>query len=215
MLGVCIGVGDGWAQCAARTARRMERMTNVPCVVVCDPGIYQVANPSWLKCKVIDIFPNESEFMVFDADIFPNRPWNPVELMEDYLGAFMAVPEKLTVHVAMEAASYGIRNYVNAGLTLFTRHHKPIWDYAFARHPQYGRWLEQTALNEGLEKLGYQVVSLADSFNKFFCHIDDRNYNGEWLSSRPEFNLHATACGGAKVLDALQKALYPEEDYVI
>lgn len=170
MTGVCIAIGEPWETIAIRACERMQEMTNVPCFPLTKD--FDTVHPSWNKCFVLDEFKGEDGILLFDADIICLKPWNPVELWEKHNRAFLAVPDRNIERVEEECERYGIGfpdMYVNAGLTIFGREHKPIWDATFAKHPWVRGWLEQTPLNQVLrdyEKDGGKVVRLDRKYNR-------------------------------------------------
>jgi hypothetical protein len=162
MIGVCIGVGPGWKEAAQLTAARMATTTGLRCVVLdkCDPP---VCHPSWLKCHVTSIYPDEDSFLVFDADILPLKPWNPELLFEGLGRPFCACPDRNSPGTLRECQNFGLPWpdwYINGGMLIFGREHQRVWDYVWRKHPRYGTWLEKTALNEALLKIGIPVCRM-------------------------------------------------------
>ena len=170
MTGVCIAIGEPWETIAIRACERMQEMTNVPCFPLTKD--FDTVHPSWNKCFVLDEFKGEDGILLFDADIICLKPWNPVEIWENSGRAFVAVPDRNNERVELECERYGIGFpdiYVNAGLTIFGREHKPIWDRVKAIHPFERGWLEQTPLNQTLqmyEHLGGIVDRLDRQYNR-------------------------------------------------
>jgi len=205
MLGVTIGIGAGWREAAGQAARCMSELTGLRCVVLTDDRpLPAVVHPSWLKAHLLDLFPDEQEFCLFDADLLPRKPWSPEKLFADLGRVFCAVPDRNTDFVRQECERFGLPFpdwYVNAGLVLFSRAHAPVWEYVRGKHPEYGRWLEQTALNEALLKLNLEVARLPRQFNRLFT--DPAELDGE-INSHP-----AGIAFDLSSLSALQSALCP------
>jgi hypothetical protein len=212
MIGVTIGIGAGWAECAACAAERMSAMTGLPCYVIKAPDLRpEAVHPSWLKCVVTEAWPAEDAFLVFDADILPLAPWDPAGLFERLGRPFMAVPEDNTPPVYNECMRYGLPPfdwYINAGLTIFGREHGPIWGDVWKLHPRFGTWLEQTALNYVLKARGTEVVRLPRRFNRL---LHGQNHLAPDLAASELFiNLHADSLGGhAATLAQLQAQVFP------
>ena len=211
MIGVSIGIGPGWQECARFAALRMSRMTGLECHVVTHPHrTTEVAHPSWLKCWVTEMFPAEDSFCLFDADLLPLRPWDPAGLFEKLGRPFLAVPEDNTLPVYNECMRYQLPPwdwYVNGGLTIFGREHASIWQTVWKLHPRFGSWLEQTALNHVLRDVGLPVCRLPRRFN----HLLHGDYAAApALAQAPDLvNLHADSLGGdASRLVTLQKQLF-------
>jgi hypothetical protein len=69
--------------------------------------------------------------------------------------------------VRNEAEAYGIApaRYVNAGMWVLHRSHRGLLDAAKPYAPQYGRWLEQTALNRALALADSPHFQLPRAYN--------------------------------------------------
>jgi hypothetical protein len=194
MIGVTIGIGEGWREVAGVAARQMELMTGLECLVI-DDGVNfgTVTHPSWMKCLLAKNFPQHSEFLVFDADVICVRPWDPKALFVSMGRNFCAVPEENHVPVLVECHNFRLPFpdwYVNGGLLMFGREHQPVWDEVWAKHPEYGSWLEQTALNEALR--GHEVARLPRIYNSMLH--GDRNAALE--KRKTAVNVHADSFGG-------------------
>jgi hypothetical protein len=203
MIGVTIGIGPGWKEASEWAAFRMHRMTGLQCVVL-DHDPVGVAHPSWLKCHFLDLYPGEV-ILSFDADIICMRPWRPSAIFDLMEQRFCAVPEDNIEIVARECVNYELPYpdwYVNGGLLMFGPQHKPVWDAVWARHPRYGSWLEQTAINRALFDLRIEVARLVRSY--------DTLLHGRPFAWRPggPVNLHVDSLGGnASPLLDLQRYL--------
>jgi hypothetical protein len=166
MTGICISTGEyKWIGKAA--ADRMGEMTGLDCIII-DEVFCEVPHPSWIKAKLIDHFPEIDSFLVFDSDIICLQPWQPEALFEELHRPFMAVPDDRSNNVLHECVNLEIPFpdfYVNGGLTIFGREHKPVWDAVWKCHPKCGRWLEQGALNLALLETGVEVCRLPRRFN--------------------------------------------------
>jgi hypothetical protein len=175
MIGVTIGIGEGWRELAQAAALRMEEMTGIQCFVIEEnPREWQAVHPSWLKCHVPAMFPDHDEFLVFDADILAVRPWDPAALFETLGRPFMAVPEPGTnPEVMEECRKWQLAfpdSYLNCGLLVFGREHAPVLDAAWEYHPHGGEWLEQTALNRALVDSGVEICRLPRRYNTLAKH---------------------------------------------
>jgi hypothetical protein len=210
MIGVTIGIGEGWDEVAREARRRMELMTGLKCQVLGEEFVdlvnvlfhQKAVHPSWLKCFVASMFPEEQEFLVFDADVICVRPWDPNALFKMMGRRFCAVAEENRVTVLVECANFRLPFpdwYVNGGLLMFGQEHAPVWDAVWARHPQYGSWLEQTALNEALRS--EEVVRLPRIYNSMLHGVIE---DGHRAIAQGAVNLHADSMGGraAEVLKA-------------
>lgn len=168
MIGVCIGVGEGWVELARRSAATMELMTGLTCHVIATDD-FGCCHPSWLKCHIHRIFPEEDSFLVFDADILCVEPWDPQTLFQSTRRPFMAVPEpNANPDLLQECKDWGLgypNTYINCGLLIFGREHGFILDRAWTHHPHGGRWLEQTAINHALVTEHVETCLLPRHFN--------------------------------------------------
>lgn len=169
MIGVTIGIGGEWPALARRTAATMQLMTGLECHVIDeDPG-YGACHPSWLKCHVHRMFPDEDSFLVFDADILPVAFWQPDILFEGLGRPFCGAPEpNANPAVLEECKEWGLGYpdiYLNTGLTIFGREHGFVWDRVWSMHPHGGTWLEQTAVNYALALECVEVCRLPRRFN--------------------------------------------------
>ena len=170
MIGVTIGIGEPWKEIAHNAARRMQEMTGVPCKVI-DSLPWEVekpSHPSWLKCRIVEMFPEDHAFLIFDADIFCLNPWDPGNFPPNLGRSLCAVPDRNLPMVYDECCEHQLPFpdwYVNAGLVIFGREHQPVWDATWARRPKYGRWLEQTAFNKAIQETKTEVCRLPRIFN--------------------------------------------------
>jgi hypothetical protein len=218
MIGVTIGIGGLWPEIAARAARRMEKMSSIRCVVLdekkaAEAWLSEYAHPSWLKCHLDKIFPQHKSFMIFDADIFCLNNWNPFELSWQVKQAFCAVPDRNLRMVFDECTAHQLPFpdwYVNGGLVIFGREHQKVWDKVWEKHPRYGRWLEQTALNKAIQETGVDVCRLPRKFNLLPSPVGAEMTAAKLreMAAAGVVNFHYADCGGdgAKIL-ALQKEL--------
>ncbi len=226
MIGVTIGIGGLWPEIARNAAARMEQATGLLCYVVGDrtvgriifntasepasvitdtynDGWPEVIHPSWMKCHLLKLFPREQDFLVFDADIVCMEAWAPEDLFVNKLKrTFTAVPDRNHRIVYDECTAHSLPFpdwYINGGLLMFSREHAPLWDAVSAKHPRYGRWLEQTALNKSIQELGLEVARLPRIFN-CLPHLDTQcrnsSFNLQQLHDRGVINFHFADCGG-------------------
>lgn len=159
MLGVCFGVGDGWAEAARWAAARMERVTGIECAVIAGaaPGFDGARrHPSWWKCRVFDLVPGDVDAVtIFDADVIACDYAGGPDLRAEIYEAAIARPvtgalDVDSVSVRSECACYGVPlgQYVNCGFLVVRRNPgQMILDAAWQLGPRYGSWLEQTAVN--------------------------------------------------------------------
>jgi SAM-dependent methyltransferase len=168
MIGITIGIGAEWAALAHTTARRMAHTTGLECHVI-DADDFGCVHPSWLKCHVHRLFPDEDSFLIFDADILPLRPWDPAGLFRQLGRPFMAVPEpNSNGDLVRECQEWQLGFpdvYLNCGLLIFGHEHGFVLDRTWTRHPHGGRWLEQTAINRSLADEAVEICRLPRHFN--------------------------------------------------
>jgi lipopolysaccharide biosynthesis glycosyltransferase len=168
MIAVTIAVGEKWKPIAQYAINQMVKMTGLQCGVI-DNTSAEFSNPSWLKCRITDLFHMHDSFLYFDADIIARKPWKPDVLFEMMGRPFCAAVDKNCDYMQTECVKYNLPYpswYVNAGLLMFGREHQYIWDYVWSKHPEYGTWYEQTALNEALLKLNVEVCRFPHSMNQ-------------------------------------------------
>lgn len=206
MIGICIGVGDGWAGLARAAAARMQSLTGLQCVAWTELEWVGV-HPSWQKARVFDQWPNEDEFLVFDADVVPIAPWNP-RLMFAMMGRrFVGVPEDNRAPVLMECTNFRLPFpdwYINGGLLMFGREHIPVWQWVWERCENgYGSWLEQTALNEALYRTKTEVVRLPRVYNTLMHGERNVERLRERIRVERVVNVHLDSIGNAEELQEL------------
>lgn len=169
MIGITIGIGEGWAQLAESSARAMENMTGIRCEVIRAAHGFGVCHPSWLKCHLHRLYPNEDSFLVFDADLLCLGPWEPDVLFAAMGRAFMAVPEpNANPDLIEECRKWGLGfpdTYINCGLMIYGQEHGFVMDRAWTHHPHGGTWLEQTAINHALATEAVEMCRLPRIFN--------------------------------------------------
>jgi hypothetical protein len=169
MIGVTIGIGAAWAALARATAEKMHACTGLRCAVIEEEREIAVCHPSWLKCHLHRMFPDEDSFLYFDADVLPLQMWDPHGLFEDLGRPFCGVPEpNANPELLEECREWGLGYpdiYLNAGLLMFGREHGYVWDRTWTHHPHGGTWLEQTALNHSLALEAVEVCRLPRAFN--------------------------------------------------
>lgn len=207
MIGVTIGIGEGWQQLAESKAARMAEMTGLECRVI-NVDDYGCAHPSWLKCHVHRIFPDEDSFLVFDADILPLRPWDPECLFESLGRPFIGVPEpNANPELKVEIGEWGLGTsdtYINGGLLIFGHEHGAVWDRVWSLHPHGGRWLEQTAINHALAMDAIEVCRLPRHFN-LLSHRGKLSAVYARGTLANAVNLHTCAVGNAAEVEAIHQ----------
>jgi len=168
MIGVTIGIGAEWEALARKTAKRMEDTTGLRCYVITADD-YGCTHPSWLKCHIHRIFPDEDSYFVFDSDILPLREWSPRLLFANTRRPFIGVPEpSFNPDIRKECEIHGLGYpdlYINGGLLIYGREHTWIWDRVWSMHPNGGSWQEQTALNLVLADQHIEMMRLPRHFN--------------------------------------------------
>ncbi len=148
MIGVTIGYG-AWHEVACAAAARMQAMTGLECRILPDYLVDDPQRASWAKMRVLEAYP-EDNFLIFDADVFCMKPWNPMEWADR--PTFVAEkPNKMTV---AECQLFGLpqERYINGGLWIVSRDEAPLFDAIKKMYPEYGRWQEQTALNKAIHR---------------------------------------------------------------
>lgn len=177
MIGVTIGKGE-WREVAHWAANRMEYTTGVRCYVVGDAMGIEAAHPSWLKCWIPTLVERmglknaegnkPDSFLMFDADVVGLRKWDPQGLFRLLDRPFCVVPEPDVPLIEGETSKYDLPHpdwYVNGGFAIFGREHQHVWDSVWAKHPEYGSWWEQTALNKVIQEKRVHVCRLPRWFN--------------------------------------------------
>ena len=167
ILGVCIAVGPVWKEAAELSVSRMQEMTGVECVTIGDHWpegkFHGEVNPSWGKLWLQGIFPNR-DLMIFDADIFPAKRWNPARELAGFDFAFAHERQSERLARECQELNLDIQRYGNCGLMLVTAGSQ-ILKRAQKRFPNYGSWLEQSGVNREAQDSGERVKMLPRSFN--------------------------------------------------
>lgn len=200
MIGVTIGTGN-WGEVALNASSRMQFNTGLECFVIEQWHEKPYEHPVWIKCRILDLFPNENEFLYFDADIWSMKKWNPAQIFREHGMNICAVPEPAVASIDREKSDFRFPkdySYVNCGLLMFSRWHKKYFDYALKLHPNYGRWYDQTPLNEAFLKWG-NVEFLDGQFNTL---AHQGKVNGDLSEA---VNLHFCSCKSAEYVRELQK----------
>ena len=214
MLGITVGIGPGWKECAERAAKAMSRHTGLECLVMdkypSGPGIPEIVHPYWVKLWVQTFAPNE-DILFFDADMVCQQDWNPQELLEGC--DFAWVPElgrkpPISPQIIGECKSYGLDpdRYGNSGMFI-TRSDCPILQRAQRLHPSCGRWPEQTALSAVIQwSTDVQVKLLPSTYN----FVLRKNHHATLSRFRLAVNLHFIGLrGDTEKLAKIQKELLP------
>ncbi len=171
MIGVTIGIGVGWFECAHAAARRMEDKTGLPCTVIeREPLVGEDVHPSWFKHVIHAMFKNCNSFLYFDADMLAMKPWNPEAIFDlngRRLCAVLDNDPAMASQVRQEEKELGIARgtYLNAGLFIFGREHAPLFEATWAKRPAYHRWIDQGAFNKSIHELRVPVALLNKEFN--------------------------------------------------
>lgn len=206
IVGFCIGVGEGWLDRAKWAIERMEEMTGIRSEIF-EGFTGKWYHPSWGKLEIAQL---NTDMMIFDADILPMKPWNPEALYEQNGKKMLMCRDVASNEVIQECKNFKLRTdrYFNGGLIICGPHHKPIFDRAAKRHPQYGSWLEQTALNEAIQHYGDKVIAeLPRAYNTLLWpNVDDLSPKA--LKDSHCVNMHAASLNGDwRKLKAIQDSL--------
>ncbi len=191
MIGVTIGIGEGWFECAHASARRMEDKTGFPCTVIeREPLLREGVHPSWFKHVIHEMFSHCNEFLYFDADILALKPWNPEKIFKDNHRRLCAVLDNdpaMAKEVRQEEKDIGILRgtYLNAGLFMFGREHAPLFESTWAKRPSWHRWIDQGAFNRSIHDLRVPVAILPNEYN----HMRPRD-------ASTSINMHYCGLGG-------------------
>lgn len=208
MIGVTIGIGPGWKEVAQRAADRMAEKTGLKCHILDSWHGEPYEHPAWVKCRIIDLFPQEDSFFYFDSDIWCLKPWSPEHLFSGFNRDFLAVPAIDNKYLRDECHRYDIPEngkYVCTGLMIFGREHKAVFEYAESLHPNFGLWYDQTPINVALKNQGIFISQLP---HKFCSETHGGNYSPAFtgVPIMEVVNLHFCSCGGdASRVAALQK----------
>ena len=207
MIGVTLGIGKGWEEVAKRAADRMSEFTGLQCHVISKWSGKAFEHPAWLKCRILDIFRTENDFLYFDSDIWCVKPWKPDKLFEGCNRDFVAVPAVDNKFIEQECKRFNLPmggQYISAGLLVFGREHRQVFEYAESLHPAYGSWFDQTPINVALNK----NVSITRLPQKYAAETHGGNFVTEFNGvNQPDvINYHFCSCGGnAKRIEELQE----------
>ena len=187
MLGITLGIGRGWKECAERAAKAMARQTNLECLVVSKrPSGCKVESPSWSKLWLQEEFPDQ-DLMIFDADMISIRPWNPVKQLGDYDMAWVA---DRSPQVPAECFKRRLdpTKYCNGGLILI-RVGCSILQQTQKRYPDPSAWYEQTAINLTVQsEHSFRVRLMPNKYNLIVRkHLHLKTMTGTY---RQAYNLH-------------------------
>lgn len=208
MIGVTIAIGPDWKEVAQLASDRMTSFTGLKCHIVDDWHGVPYEHPSWVKCRLLDIFRNEDSILYFDSDIWCMKPWKPDKIFEGCNRDFMAVPAVDNKYIQDECKRFNLPQggkYITAGLLLFGREHREVFRYAESLHPRYGSWYDQTPINVALN----QGVSVTRLPMKYSAETHGGNYAACFTGEPVEqvVNFHFCSCGGdaAKVKSLQEK----------
>jgi hypothetical protein len=182
MKGLCIGTGD-WFWVARRAAAQMAKMTGLPCDVV-DRVDSNLVHSSWHKLNLLRDYPGET-LLIFDADIWCTQPWQP----QDFAASGLAmVPEAGVPSIRLECALYGLQvgRYCNGGLLIVDARARDVFAAAKRLHPQYGLWMEQTAVNRCISDANFPLQLMPRSLN----WLVDPGLSLAEIGATPATNLH-------------------------
>ena len=187
MLGVTIGIGSKWKECAERAAFLMRLNTGLECYVVSAlPRDWEINEPHWFKLWVQDQFPGQ-DLMIFDADIISTQSWNPVKQLGSYDMAWVLDrgPSVLAecVRRGLDSTKYG-----NSGMILI-KSGCSILQQSRNYYPDMSAWFEQTAINLTVQSHhNFQVKTLSNRYNLLIRkHCHQKAIAGHYKQS---YNLH-------------------------
>jgi hypothetical protein len=168
--GFTIGAGR-LEELAREMAVRNGELHGIPWAVVDASPVDSAKtwNPSWWKLWAWDLFPDADVLVHMDADVWCARPWPVAKFVEARAMGFVGVmDEPLHRQHAHECELYGmdLRSYVNGGCWMARREAcRGAFELARGLGPSWGRWLEQNALNYGLERCEVEKFILPRVWN--------------------------------------------------
>lgn len=202
-----IGTG-AWRELAEFAADQIAHHNGVNVTVLGDRDLasFKLVHSSWAKLRLFELT-SADEIIVADADLCA---------LEDGLNelAFMArrhkvdllgCSEPLNPAVDAECQLYDIprERYFNCGLLYLHRRALPALEWAWNRHPHYGSWLEQTALNCAVRATGTPYAVAPARFNHL---IPVREISTEEIHSTGAANVHFAGWKDpATILAAMQE----------
>ena len=210
MIGVTIGLGATWISVAKRAAARMSEFTGLDCKMIDSWHGPEYEHPAWLKCRILDIFRGENDFFYFDSDIWCVKPWKPEKIFEGCNRDFVAVPAVDNKFIEQECKRFNLPlggQYISAGLLMFGREHRGVFEYAESLHPAYGSWFDQTPINVALTK----SVAVTRLPQKYAAETHGGNFVTEFngVNQSDVINYHFCSCGGdADRIRQLQESFY-------
>lgn len=173
-LALTIASGRRYWLMALRAADSCRRQTGLDTRVIgkvtVPPLPHNDLHPSFWRLWLWDIVPLEVETVLwFDADTYFLRPWPHLEQLLATPG-FSARTDLPTMPLLHECEEHGLllSRYVNAGVFVTHRADRHVFELAkrIATDPQYrSRYLEQTALNEALQRSNVELNLLNPRFN--------------------------------------------------
>jgi hypothetical protein len=208
ILGVTIGIGEKWEEAAKRNAERMEKNIGIECKVVSEDP-FGLANPSWLKAYLHQMYPEYDRLIIFDADLISLQPWDAKRVCEEAEGMIAGVIDKGDGVVA-ECYNYNIdpATYINGGLVISGRIHQHIWERVKRGYPRYGTWAEQTALNKAIQKYTIGIYGLPQEYNHLFQYWKGK-LDVDKVTDGKIINFHLSSLrGDAKALMEVQNILW-------
>ena len=204
MTGITIGTGN-WKNLAEYSADRMSEMTDADVMVLGDDEAnrHKVPHPAWLKCY-INHYTNDHEVIVFDADLFCMREWNPCLFTDKCDMAVVKDEDSQPVYQECQLYDIGFGNYFNSGMMLFGDGVHVITG-AINYLPSYGRWNEQTAINKVIWDRRMCPMYLPRAYNRLLWPGVD-NYDPEALKDLGVVNLHFASIGNPDtILEIVRK----------
>jgi hypothetical protein len=209
-IAIVIGVGNGWDKAAENTAAAITENTGMKAVTLTSDPI-GLANPSWLKCHLLDLFPGYDRYWAWDADLLPIGKWDPAKIYEAIGDRFAACLDFPSPEVERERFNYRLpENYINGGLLCFTPEHRRVFERTMRGHPAYGSWLEQTALNQAIQTELGEVALLPQRLNKLFFWMKGEPLHIPNEQAAGTLGIHVCSLGGnADALLRIQELTLP------
>lgn len=167
MLALTIATGPEYRRLASRAAESVLRRTGLDVRIVTE--VPDGRHPSFHRLWLWDLIPAQyDQVLYFDADTYFLRDARPWEWLAHYdFAARHDLPSgRLIAECEEHGLVYGL--YVNAGVFVAHRRSKPCFEIAqrYAMDPAYkSRYLEQTALNVGLQHGGAEIRLLPAACN--------------------------------------------------
>lgn len=161
----CTMAGPGYLAMAQAARDSFETVTGLPCILA------KTAHDENYRDK-FDLhhrFDDDQTVIYFDADTRWVRPFNPMEVTEDFgmvLDAGRRNPDAFPMYDC-ETMGMPVENYGNSGIMIFNGSHRAVWEKC---HATWGRFKvrdfgEQSVINYVLHTMGTKRCYLHDDWN--------------------------------------------------